>query len=607
MFRKLFAKTEEKSAQAQVEEDVSYNQPHETHVAFQEKPKICLFDIDKKTQNVLKRAGFNCTVSSLGSVINVPNHKSNDLHFCLLNHSIPSNLHEYNLLIIDLAEKEHVPFDQNAHKRSESESTTQRYLICRYPQTVFDPRPLASRILSSEIEEFQKKESLILVFASSEFSSVYQPVELTSHGDLERDSFTVKNYAFLANVPYIRNKQGTETQVTYKTGELGNILAKYNSRFTYEIIFNHPTHWSSEEKVTIKDTNFIPLISNLNDEIVSYADVFNQSIVFMFPQLNDKSEFLLELFQAYLPELMPNLFPSSTKFAWLENQEYQLPNEAKLIASKNSLRHEYEKQLENTQRQIEENRKKYQFLHDLISKSGDQLVKACEYYLTWLGFDNVIDCDVTYSGLNEEDIQVVLDQGLLVIEVKGIGGTSKDKECSQISKIKYRRAKERGQFDVFALYIVNHQRYLPPEKRKNPPFTQQQIEDAKSDERGLLTTYDLFKLYFAIEAGLITKQDARHALLAHGLVEFKPSNAILIGQPTEIHFNGTVCIFILPGISVNLGDELFAQNKTGLYKVKIVSIRDQNLDVESVSEGEIGIKFSDKVTIDSEFWKPTEG
>jgi hypothetical protein len=58
---------------------------------------------------------------------------------------------------------------------------------------------------------------------------------------------------------------------------------------------------------------------------------------------------------------------------------------------------------------------------------------------------------------------------------------------------------------------------------------------------------------------------------------------------------------------VNLGDELFAQNKTGLYKVKIVSIRDQNLDVESVSEGEIGIKFSDKVTIDSEFWKPTEG
>ena len=70
-----------------------------------------------------------------------------------------------------------------------------------------------------------------------------------------------------------------------------------------------------------------------------------------------------------------------------------------------------------------------------------------------------------------------------------IGGTSKDEECSQIFKIKSRRMKELKRFDVFGLYIVNHQKHLPPLNRENPPFTENQIQDAINDERGLLTTW----------------------------------------------------------------------------------------------------------------------
>ena len=148
--------------------------------------------------------------------------------------------------------------------------------------------------------------------------------------------------------------------------------------------------------------------------------------------------------------------------------------------------------------EIESNQSKYQFLHDLITETGDSLVKSIECFFAYLGFRNIINMDETNPDIKEEDLQISLEQGLLVIEAKGIGGTSKDSECSQISKIKFRRAKERNKFDVFALYIVNHQRYLPPLERKNPPFSEKQIEDAQSDERGLLTTYELFKLYFHI-------------------------------------------------------------------------------------------------------------
>lgn len=104
-------------------------------------------------------------------------------------------------------------------------------------------------------------------------------------------------------------------------------------------------------------------------------------------------------------------------------------------------------------------------------------------------------------------------------------------------------------FDVFGLYIVNHQRYLPPEKRENPPFSEMQIEDAVNDERGLLTTYELFKLHFNIERGLISKEDAREAL-------FAPSGCVRIRGLYDIHYKGFVVVFQADGLSITQGQTI---------------------------------------------------
>ena len=78
-----------------------------------------------------------------------------------------------------------------------------------------------------------------------------------------------------------------------------------------------------------------------------------------------------------------------------------------------------------------------------------------------------------------EDIQVYDGEDLLIVEVKGIGGTSTDAECSQVAKHRRRREKENRDKNVIPIYIVNHQRYINPKSRENPPFSRDQIDYAK--------------------------------------------------------------------------------------------------------------------------------
>jgi len=190
--------------------------------------------------------------------------------------------------------------------------------------------------------------------------------------------------------------------------------------------------------------------------------------------------------------------------------------------------------------------------------------------------------------IKEEDLQVRLDNGLLVIEVKGIGGTSKDSDCSQINKIKHRRAKERGKFDVYGLYIVNHQRYLPPKTRKNPPFTEAQIFDSRNEERGLLTTWDLFKGYDYVLNGIITKEDVRKWILDYGLVQLAPK--VLLGKVSEVFKQGFVIILNIESQRIKVGETIYIYQEENYSVAKIVEIRVNDVSIIEVDAGEVGIE-----------------
>lgn len=555
-------------------------------IIFQEKPLICLIDIDEKIKENLEEKGFNVKSGTLGRAIEVPNtdnyHMNN--HRCLLNFYFPPNLHEYDIIVLDLEDKGTIPYKVEEHTRKYVEGTSDTFVLSEYPETRFDPKPYGSRSLGHEIENIKSHQIFLIIFAAEEVIKEYHTAKITNSGQQPGKTVTYSNYFFCPIALYSSNKTGKEMIVQKVSNKLGlyDLLNRHIIGATYKVIFKNPQF----DKVT---ETFIPLIKNSHDEIISFSAIYNNYVLFVFPQITEKSSFLDELLTNQLQTICPTIFPFSSEFKWLEEEAYMLPNEENLLEQRKSLIKRFEEEIESKVREIESNHQKYQCLHHLLTESGDKLVEYVKTYLEWLGFENVKVMSEKRDGKLEEDLQVETEEGLLVIEVKGIDRTSKDEECSQIEKIKNRRIKERQSFDVFGIYIVNHQRHRPPSIRENPPFKEQQIKDAENEERGLLTTWQLFNLYYSIKNDGISKEEAREAFFKHGLIEFLPTNCIPLDKPERILHDGEVIILNLSH-KVNNDDELIIKRGERYIKTKILEIRVNDQKVESVDSGPVGIK-----------------
>jgi len=525
----------------------------------------------------------------LGTIIDVPNTERFQFHKCLVNSNIPQNLHEYNIIILNLKKNDTIPYKLEDHSRQTVEGSSTRYLVSKYPENCFNPRQVSSYFLGSKLSEFLSHKIIIIVFTDEKKDTEYNYMNLTNSGwDYNAGTSKFSNYQFCSQMPNSKNKFGNEMYAVEKSGIFFDVLDKHIPNSTYDVVFSHPTIFDASHQ-SILDPNFIPLIINSDDEIVSFIRSFGNKVFIFLPQMNDKSSILLELLTHQLPTIYPDIFPFNAEFNWLKDKTYSLPNELELYREKDKMILEFNDEIVQFKKEIDENHRKYEYLHNLITNTGSDLVNTVEFFFKYLGFKDVINMDETNPVVKEEDLQVVIDEGLLVIEVKGIGGTSKDSECSQIQKIKTRRSKEREKFDVYGLYIVNHQRYQPPLIRTNPPFNEPQIQDAINDERGLLTTWQLFNLYFSIEKGIITKEDARKALNNFGLIEFTPSNSVPLGKAKEIHYNGKVIIIDI-STKIKLNQELIIQNGNRYYITKILELKKNDMAIEEAESGEIGIK-----------------
>lgn len=575
----------------------------EEKVSIIKRPRICCIDLNEDTISLLGKTGANIIEGTLGSKIKVPNTMIRESHQLLLNYNFPTNLHEFDIIIIDLDNSKTIDYKPDEHVRETHTGKSSTCLLSSYPETLFDPRPLASYILKGRLHQITNRKYLVVVFSSAEYYIDYEPIEITEKYTERRGIQKYNIYSFWDFIPLADQKVGKEIIISKMISDFQSLLEKYKTDSFYNQTFHHPTTWANDEQV--KDEKYFPLMTNMNEDIISYLEFNENENLILLPQIKDKSNFLVEFLSKIAPSIYPELFPYSTTFSWKEQKEYWLPKHSVLLDKKSDIVRETEGKIEEIEKKIEENRSKYSFLHELLTGTDDSLVKSLIKYLKWLGFEKVTDYDQTDSKSNilEEDIQVELTEGLLIIECKGIGGTSTDSDCSQISKIKHRRCKERGKFDVFALYVVNHQRYLPPIKRQNPPFTGNQIQDARNDERGLLTTWQFFNLFFDIEKDIITKEEARKLLLRYGLVSFKPENLTYIFEPTEILKDGEVCIINIENILLQKGEEILIEKNGRFEKVEILEIQENGKSVPQSSKGELGLKLSSKIKKKSIIWK----
>jgi len=541
-----------------------------------DKPQILTLNLKPEVVNKIKEKGYNLYEGSLGKKINISG--SNRNKYCLPNHNFPDNIHEYDIIMIDLDYVKTIAYDSNYNK-----SQNDIYLCSDDSNLIFDPRYYTLNELKNELAELVKHEAIILIFQSENSRINYKFIKYSGGYRSIKNEQTLDIYSFLQEEPpFNKNKSGKETSVAIPEKELGDFFNKYNNDFHYKIVFDNKS----------SDENFIPLIVNKDDEIISYLNVIENAWLFMLPQLNDYSEFIIDFLENIAPEYFPKLFPNSTKNLWLNQSQYFVPNQELLLAKQDKLRKEWEEENDKIEEEITVNYGKYKFLHDILTSHDEELVLAIITYLEWLGFKNVknMDNEKEKGEVNEEDIQIENEEGLLVIEVKGLGGTSKDSDCNQVLKIKYRRAKDRNKFDVYGLYIVNNQKHLPPHKRQNPPFTQHQINDAENEERGLLTTYQLFNLYFDIEKGIMTKEEARNRFYNYGLINFIPSELIYIDTVEEIFKDGFVSILTLNNIRLEIGENIFIEKNSRFDIAEILNIQVDNKSVKSISNGEIGIE-----------------
>jgi len=570
-----------------------------------EKINICLIDFNEDDQESLKSDQYHLFNGTAGKSVEIDYSDGGDTRYCLINSHLPSNLHEFDVLVINMISKAKIPFKFEDHQRTTLTEDGETKLRVTAPTNVFDPRPIGFMLLENKIKGFLKKEVIIIVFADQEYKIKYQPVFIKNNSypkDLEPEAYD--NYSFLKRIESGYNKYGQKYNVVVQ-GELKQIIEDSGDLEYLRVFYDDILHEYDEEgnRIEKRNPNFLPLIMNADEEIISYAKFYEDLSLFVLPNVKNKANFTKEFLERIAPQISPTLFTSNSKINWLNNEEYWVPGNEEIITKINQEKKEHNQRIKNLEEEQVTNKEKYSFLTDLLIETDQKLVNACAEFLKWLGFNKVtIVDDEKEEGELEEDILIEYEDKFLVIEVKGIGGTSKDAECSQVSKIRYRRMMEKDTTKVSALYIVNHERYKPPLTRRNPPFTENQIQDAINDNRSLLTTWDMFNLYYNVEKEIISKEESRANLFKIGLIDFNNS-LVNIGKVDKIFKEGKIGSIELIGNSIQIGDEVIIEKNGRFTKDKIISIQREKDNINDAQEGRVGVKLKNPIKRNSRMFK----
>ena len=429
-----------------------------------------------------------------------------------------------------------------------------------------------------------KTKVLKIIFAGSSYSEKYNIIEVLKQNQYSYPSEEVHNIYETIQAS-ATSKFGKK--IISDNSNLANLIAKYVKG--YNVIFELPTKWDRTSQKSIADPNFLPLLKNQDGEVVSYIGYSeNSGYELLLPFCEKKDELIERLVTSVLPEILPDFFPESKEFEWIKEQDF-LPKEIlELEKERTLIQEQYNSKIKSLNERRNAIDQKYKFLNDLLIETGDKLVQAVCTYFKWLGFANVEAIDGNEDILRE-DIQILEDDKLFIIEVKGTGGTSTDAECSQVAKHRRRREKEHRDKEILPIYIVNHQRYIRPSLRQNPPFSDNQIDYAKNDERGLLTTWQLYNQYKLIENGIFTKKETRESLDKWGLISLLPKNLIRVGIYKEYFKKPKAGILTLNNVKLEVGKMIYAKKDGKWICTSIVSIQLNDKDVDQVDNGEVGI------------------
>ena len=451
-----------------------------------EKPKILFVDIDEKIVNDIRTIGFNIQHGSFGKPY--LRDVSDDYFPVMIKPDLP-NYSEQEVIFIDLTQPEPTTKPEGEKYTSMGEVD----IWCKCNAGIIDPRPRAMREIKDDFDRILHHGGLFVIFAQPRF---FQDLVIAQkpHRELriEKRNINLNNWSFLSIMNLedfdINHDSGREISIPDEDKEIYKWLRTHikNSHFSCTIV---PSYRVEDQWYPILYNKYGLPIGGL------IVDEKTKGRILILPQIKLNSKTISSLIKNVLPELSPHLFPYFDKYSWTEREEYELLSVLKIKSEKEELHGIFTNNIKQLDDRIIDERKNYGFLHDIISKTGSELVDSLKIYLDSIGFEKVLDIDdelerESENSNKQEDLQIQDDSPTLLLEIKGISGLPRESAILQVVKYVPRRMKNWNRTDVRGVSIINHQRNIPGLDRDNPNvFTDQQIEDAKSNDITLMTTW----------------------------------------------------------------------------------------------------------------------
>lgn len=552
-------------------------------------PLIFLIDCEKIIADSLNYLGYETAIGTLGPKYPVNLNNRCEVFF----NPYLQYLEEYDIIIINNQQPDlikDVNFEQKLEKKSKQE-----IWFSELGQNYFDPRPLLGNGLANSFRKILAKNGIIIVISNLLYTEIYHKGELINGQlyDSTIEEFKYSNWDFLPIRSQIYNLPSRKKM--YFNREFTNLkktLKNNADAFEPVVEFNI----DSENEILLAEDKYENVLSKIY--ITNLENPYNCGKIIFLPRIINNKSIFKAIFNDMLPILSPNLFPHITKNLWFFEDEYRLPKINELIKEKKAVEEEYQKKIQEIEMKIQGEKESYNFLFGLLGADSynKKLIENLIIYLQKIGFSDVIDFDEGKDYDLEEDIQLNYKGKLLLIEAKGISGLPTEDDCNQILKYILRRQKELNRTDIYGIFIVNHERLLPPFKRQINVFTDHEIEDSKLSSYALTSTWELFKAYKLFENGQLTTDDFFEAFISIGEIEFIPKGWNKLGRIEHIYNDINVARIIIESEELKVGDDIGYFNGIYFDSFCLESMQINKVNINNASKGsKPGIKFPGEI------------
>lgn len=553
------------------------------------KPKILFIDFLDAAYGYAKSKGYNVYLGTFGSPFKVT--KGSGYLPIICNSKLP-NYTEQEIIFIDLMPPEALESPEG----HEPISTGEKKFWGKTNTGIIDPRSSIMFMVSKDFDRILWYGGLFVIFAQSRGRNVYWGRETYDKSVSIDTNVHIDNWSFLSVFSPenfdIKSDNGTEIIPVDFDHPLPHFLRRNLDGASFEATFK-PDYGIKE--------NWIPLLKNKYDEVVGglYAPENSRGRILVLPQLSVsvKVKRVIELLNNVLPEISPHLFPHIEGSRWVEREEYELEPVLNYKKEKNEVKKRVENELVALDEKIKKEREELGFLHEILTQSGDALVKSVEKCLRFIGFKNVVNVDEEIQGKKsktglQEDLQVKDKPPILLIEVKGMLGLPSEGDVIQVHKYVTRRMKEWKDTNIRGVSIINHHRKIPTLERDNKNvFTNEQIGDVENNDITVLTTWDLFLLVRGMIKWNWNPKVIQKLLYIKGKMSRIPENYTYLGEIVHYWEKINVVGIEIHEDKLSKGDRIGYIIPDGYLEEEVSSIQVEHEDVNEAASGQaVGIE-----------------